>query len=100
MLLGGADNEQRAVEAEFNKQADLMMSMFGDSLTDAQKSYGKGILYQMLAGEDGILDSGEIKNLGIVFLSQFQSAMRNGIENTEFGNIGAAFLQEFFSEDQ
>ena len=98
IILGEANVDQSKIDAEFNKQADTFLSMLDSSVTQAQKQYTKGLLYDMLAGEDGLLSVDELGNLGQVFGNAFGEILDVGFENTPFGDKFAAFAKEYLSD--
>lgn len=98
-LFSDVDTAQAKLKAEFNKQADLMWSLLGDSISETQKKYASGVLYNMLAGEDGLLSVEELSGLGQLFNKVFGQVLTNGFDNTEFGNIGAAYISSALDLD-
>lgn len=89
MLLGDMSQNEAAVRAEFDKQADLFIDVVNYSLktamSDVQAEGLKQVLWNKLAGPDGILTPDELSNLGKVFGESFSKVMRDGVENSDLG---------------
>lgn len=94
--LGTSGDQQAAMKAEVNKYVDMMFDALGESVTGDQKVYTKNLLFDMLAGDDGIMTGSELSKLGEVIGNVFHQIMDQGFANTEFGDIGAAMMQSLF----
>ena len=89
LLIGEYSNDEAAIKAEFDKQADMLVNVVNYSLetamTDIQTDAIKQVLWDKLAGTDGILTLDELQGLGKVFGENFSKIMRDGVEGSDLG---------------
>lgn len=83
IMLGEGADDEAVIKAEFDKQANLLVSVVNGTLEHAmsniQTTKLKNMLFDKLAGPEGVLTSEELANLGDVFGQVLNQIMDQGV---------------------
>lgn len=83
----GSQEEQQSKVAEFDKQFNGMIEALGTQVPKSAREYLRDIVFNTLAGDDGLLSEGELQQLGSTLLGVMQRIINYGFDDTNMGYL-------------